>query len=168
MDTPKRYHFSMVILHWLTVVLMLGAGFLAGDEGGSSAPIDIHIILGGLLLVVLVIRLVLRFTTQRPAWASTGNAYLNKFGELVHVGLYFFAIFILVWGAVIAYQRNLFAYVLGTGAVSFERVNFLIRGFHHLGWVAILGLLLLHVGGALYHQFILKDKLFDRMWFGSN
>jgi cytochrome b561 len=166
MNTPKRYHPVMVVLHWFTVILILGAGFLAEDEGGPSSPINIHMILGTLLVFVLVLRLIVRFAAQRPAWANTGNEYLNKLGEWVHVGLYFFAFYILILGGLIAYQRNLFAYVLGTGSVARVRLGF-IGPLHHLGWIAIMGLLLLHVGGAFYHQFILKDNLLGRMWFGQ-
>ena len=77
MDTPKRYHPLSVILHWLTVILILGAGFLS--ESGSSL-INIHMILGSLLLVTLIVRLIVRFTVKRPAWANTGSQFLNKLG----------------------------------------------------------------------------------------
>jgi len=163
MNTTKRYHPIMVVLHWLTVVLILGSGFLA-DSG--SSPIDIHIILGALLLVTLIIRLIMRFTTKRPDWATTGNQFLNKLGELVHIGLYFFSFLILIAGGVIAYQRNLFAYVMGSGSVTHYRFAFL-GSLHEIGWLAIIMLLFLHIGGALYHQFILKDNLFGRIWFGK-
>jgi cytochrome b561 len=163
MDTPKRYHPLMVILHWLTVILILGAGILAG-EGGPS-PIRPHMILGSLLLLTMIIRLIVRFTVKRPAWANTGNQFLNKLGELVHIGLYFFAFYILTLGGLIASQRNLFGYVFGADPV--ERVNMTLRMFHQLGWFAIIGLLLLHVGGTVYHQFIIKDNLLGRMWFGK-
>lgn len=163
MDTPARYNPIMVVLHWLTVILLLGAGLLSDSEGGTS-PINIHMILGSLLLLVLVLRLIVRFTTKRPIWARTGNPFLDKLGEFVHVGLYFFAFYILTMGAVIASQRNLVGYVLGTGPVSRGNLA-LLRPLHELGWFAILGLLLLHVGGAVYHQFIIKDNLLKRMWF---
>jgi len=163
MDTPKRYHPLSVILHWLTVILILGAGFLS--ESGGRSPISIHMILGSLLLVTMVVRLIVRFTVKRPAWANTGNPFLNKLGELVHIGLYFFAFYILAMGGLIAAQRNLFGYVLGTGSVS--RVSDTLRALHKLGWLGVLGLFLLHVGGAVYHQFIIKDNLISRMWFGK-
>jgi cytochrome b561 len=35
----------------------------------------------------------------------------------------------------------------------------------YLAWL-LLGLLVVHVIGALYHQFFLTDGLFRRMWFG--
>ncbi|MHB8777342.1 MAG: cytochrome b/b6 domain-containing protein [Anaerolineales bacterium] len=56
--------------------------------------------------------------------------------------------------------------MLGAGSVSHARVGF-ISALHQLGWIAILGLLVLHVGGAVYHQFIIKDNLLGRMWFGK-
>ena len=165
MNTPNRYNPVMVVLHWLTVLLILGAGLLSDSEG-SSSPINIHMILGSLLLLVLVVRLIVRFATKRPAWANTGNPFLNKLGEFVHIGLYFFAFYILTMGALIASQRNLVGYVLGTGTVSRGNLG-LLGPLHELGWFAIVGLLLLHVGGAIYHQFIIKDNLLKRMWFAA-
>ncbi len=164
--TTKRYHPIMVVLHWLTVVLILGAGFLSEDEGGGSSPINIHMILGSLLLATMIVRLIFRFTTKRPEWAGTGNEILNKLGELVHVGLYFFAFYILALGGLIAVKRNLIGYALGNGSVT--RLSGFIGPLHQLGWLAIMGLLVLHIGGAVYHQFILKDNLLSRMGFGKS
>ena len=166
MNTSKRYHPIMVVLHWLTVILLLGAGLLSEDEGGGRSPVNVHMILGALLLVTLIIRLIVRFTVKRPGWANTGNQFLNQLGELVHYGLYLFAFYSLALGGLIAVQRNLFGYVLGSGAVT--RASGFIVPLHHLGWIAVMGLLVLHVGGALYHQFIIKDNLLNRMWFGNN
>ena len=164
MNTPKRYHPFVVLLHWLTVVLLLGAGFLSENEGGS--PISIHMILGALLLLVLVVRVAVRFATKPPAWANTGNEILNKLGGLVHLGLYLAAFFILGLGGLIAYNRNLFAVALGIGDVA-GRAGFLGK-IHQLGWFMVLALVFAHVGAALYHQFILRDNLFNRMWFGKS
>lgn len=166
MNTTKRYSPIMVTLHWLTVILLLGAGFLSDGEGGGSSPINIHMILGSLLLVTMIVRLIFRFTTKLPEWANTGNQLLNKLGELVHVGLYFFTFFILALGGLIATQRNFIGYLLGTGTVV--RAARFVTVFHHLGWIAIMGLLLLHIGGAFYHQFIIKDNLISRMGFGKS
>jgi cytochrome b561 len=163
MDTPKRYHPLMVLLHWLTVVLILGAGFLSEESGAS--PITPHMVLGSLLLVTMVIRLITRLKVKRPAQADAGNPFLNKLGDLVHIGLYAAAFYILGLGGLIASQRNLIGYALGSGSV--ERVSEGLRMFHKLGWLAIIGLLFLHIGGAVYHQFILKDNLLGRMWFGK-
>jgi len=45
--------------------------------------------------------------------------------------------------------------------------GFFLGAFHGLSWTLLLLLLCVHVGAALYHQFIRKDGLFGRMWFGK-
>ncbi|MCB0118745.1 MAG: cytochrome b/b6 domain-containing protein [Anaerolineales bacterium] len=163
MNTPKRYNPALVTLHWLTVILLFGAGMLS--EGGGRSPINIHMILGSLLLIVMIARLIVRFTSPRPAPLSAGNAFFNKIGELTHLGLYLLAFFILGMGGLIAYNRNLFGYLLDNTA-SVTRAGAL-GIVHHLGWFLIIMLVFLHVGAALYHQFILKDNILSRMWYGK-
>ena len=164
MNTPKRYHPLLVTLHWLTLILLFGAGLLS--EVGRRSPVNIHMVIGALLLLVMVVRVIVRLTTKRPAWAETGNPLLNKLGELVHWGLYLGAFFILGVGALIAYNRNIFAYVLDSSATVAREAGFLGE-FHELGWALIVLLVFLHVGAAFYHQFILKDNLFARIWYGK-
>jgi cytochrome b561 len=48
-----------------------------------------------------------------------------------------------------------------------EGGGFFLGAFHGLSWTLLLLLLLIHVGAALYHQFLLKDGLFGRIWFGK-
>jgi cytochrome b561 len=45
---------------------------------------------------------------------------------------------------------------------------FIFRAFHELSWQILLLLIILHVGAALYHQFIRRDNLLGRMWYGSS
>ena len=164
MNTPKRYHPILVTFHWLTVLFMLGAGLLSESEGNS--PINIHMYLGAGLLIIMVLRLITRFSTKHPAWADTGNQLLNKAGELVHYGLYLIVFFILGMGGLIAYNRNLFGYLLDSSA-QISRAGF-VGDIHHLAWFLAILLVLAHVGAALYHQFILKDNLLSRMWYGKS
>lgn len=122
-------------------------------------------ILGASLLLVMIVRVIVRLATKRPTWAETGSRFLNKLGELVHLGLYLGVFFILGVGALIAYNRNLFAYLMDASA-SVSKAGF-IGNIHHLGWILVMGLILLHVGAAFYHQFIIKDNLLARMWYGK-
>ncbi len=48
-----------------------------------------------------------------------------------------------------------------------EGGGFSLGAFHGLSWALLLLLLVVHVGAALYHQFLRKDGLFGRMWFGK-
>jgi cytochrome b561 len=194
---PKRYHPVLVALHWLVAILMFSAVFLRPEEGerfrpggegfeGSgefqpgnfpppgnftpqTQPIDIHMVVGVIILVLMLVRLVVRFTTRQPEWATTGNRWLDRLGGLTHFGLYVLIFLILGAGGIMAYQDGLLAGVLGSATTStqgFSFGGFLFRALHGLSWNLLLLLLVLHIGASLYHQFIRKDNLLGRMWFG--
>ncbi|GAB4498133.1 MAG: cytochrome b [Anaerolineales bacterium] len=163
MNTPKRYHPILVTLHWLTVIFILGAGLLS-EEGGDS-PINLHMIFGAILLVVMTARLITRFSTKRPAPLDAGNPFFNKIGQLTHPGLYAAAFGILGLGGAIAVKRNLFGYLVDSSA-QISRAGF-IGDLHHLLYLMTMALIFLHIGAAFYHQFILKDNIFSRMWYGK-
>lgn len=132
--------------------------------------IGIHMIAGLAILVLLVLRLLIRWTTKHPDWASAGNKFFDWVGNLTHLGLYILTFAMTITGIILASQRGQLARVLGIGTFTpggFRRGGFSL-GFLHGGvWTLLLLLIALHVGAALYHQFILKDNLMGRMWFGK-
>jgi len=175
--TAKRYHPALVSLHWIVMLLIFATLLFAGEEGeggfalsiGNFPPMGIHMILGITTLVLLAVRLLVRWTTKHPDWASTGTPFLDIVGKLTHFGLYFFTFSITITGIVMAWQRGWFDFIFGFGptAASFQRGGFSLGAFHGVSWAALFILILLHVGAALYHQFIKKDNLLSRMWYGK-
>ncbi len=141
----------------------------AGSQNIFSR-IGIHMIAGIAILVLLVIRLAVRWTTKHPDWASAGNKFFDWVGNLTHLGLYVLTFAMTITGIILASQRGQLARVLGIGTATpggFRRGGFSL-GFLHGGvWTLLLLLIVLHIGAALYHQFILKDNLMGRMWFGK-
>jgi cytochrome b561 len=218
---PKRYHPALVALHWLIVILIFGAFFLAqnGEGGGERfrpgqgnfppsgsfqqgnppaqnfqggnppqggfsqggfprqegqnifSRIGLHMIFGLSVLVLLIVRLIVRWTTKHPEWASAGNKFFDWVGGLTHFGLYLFTFGMTITGIILANQRGQLARTFGIGSTptrgSFQRGAFSLGMFHGGIWILLLLLIALHVGAALYHQFILKDHLLGRMWFGK-
>jgi cytochrome b561 len=205
---PKRYHPAIVALHWIILILIFATAFFAmGGEGGREGsisiagfqPIAIHMVLGIIVLVLLIIRLFIRIFSKRPAWASTGNRFLDIIGELTHWALYFFTFAIVITGLILALQANRLARTFGIGSNTppqfqpgqfpppngrqfqprpFPRSGeggegfrgeggFFLGAFHGLSWALLLLLIFFHASAALYHQFIVKDNLFGRMWFGK-
>lgn len=144
------------------------------QEGGQSifSAIGIHMIMGITILVLLVVRLIVRWKTQHPDWASTGNKFFDWVGNLTHIGLYVLTFGMTITGIILADQRGILARIFGIGSTptpgSFRRGGFGLGFFHGGIWTLLLLLILLHVGAALYHQFILKDNLLGRMWFGRS
>jgi cytochrome b561 len=160
-----------------------GQGFPQGGfpQGGFRqqnvsvfSTLGFHMIFGIVVLVLLVIRLIVRFTMKRPEWASVGNKFLDVIGELTHFGLYLLTFGMVITGIVLADQRGILAGTFGIGSTptpgSFRRGGFgFSLGFLHGGiWTLLVLLILLHIGAALYHQFILKDNLLSRMWWGKD
>jgi cytochrome b561 len=128
-------------------------------------------IFGLVVLGLLIIRLIVRWTTKRPAWASAGNKYFDWVGELTHFGLYFLTFAMAITGIVLADNRGILARTFGIGSTptpgSFGRGGFSLGSLHEGIWILLFLLILLHVGAALYHQFFVKDNLMGRMWFGK-
>lgn len=198
---PKRYHPVLVALHWLTFILIFATFFLRGGEGGGEgggaslipnfSDLGLHMILGIVVLLLLIIRLVVRWRAKRPDWATTGNLFMDKIGELTHWALYLFTFGMVITGLVLALQGNRLARTFGIGGASapqftqgqlpppgggegfraggFGRGNplFILGRMHGLIWAVLFLLIALHVGAAFYHQFFVKDNLMARMWFGS-
>ena len=138
---------------------------------GLFSMIGIHMLIGIAILVLLVIRLIVRWTTRHPEWSSAGNKFFDWIGNLTHFVLYLLTFGMAITGIILADQRGMLARVFGIGSTptpgSFGRGGFSL-GFLHGGlWTLLLLLTLLHIGAALYHQFILKDNLLGRMWFGK-
>jgi len=144
------------------------------QAGGQSifSTIGLHMVFGITVLVLLIVRLFVRWRTQHPEWLSAGNKFLDWIGNLTHWGLYILTFAMTITGIILADQRGILARVFGIGATptpgSFRRGGFSLGMFHGGIWTLLLLLILLHVGAALYHQFIRKDHLLQRMWFGKN
>jgi cytochrome b561 len=134
--------------------------------------IGIHMIFGIVVLVLLIVRLFVRWRTQHPDWLSAGNRFFDWIGNATHWGLYVLTFAMTITGIILADQRGILARTFGIGTTpapgSFRRGGFSLGMFHGGIWTLLLLLILLHVGAALYHQFIRKDHLLQRMWFGKS
>lgn len=173
---PKRYAPVHVVIHWLMALLvfmMLGIGKFAMPSVSPQDPqkvmvLQTHTYIGGAIAILLIARLVIRFTMKRPAPADAGNAFLNFVGKTVHVLLYILLIGMALSGLGLFQLANLPAVFGGTQAYPSNFFDYPPRNSHGLfSWV-LLVLVFLHIGAALYHQFVRKDNLISRMWFGKS
>ncbi|MCQ3937033.1 MAG: cytochrome b [Chloroflexi bacterium] len=172
---PKRYHPAHVVIHWLMallVVLMLGVGKvvmpgISPEDPQKAMMLQSHTYIGGAIAVLLIVRLILRFTTKRPAPADAGNAFLNWTAKAVHFLLYLLLIGMAVSGLGLFQMANLPAVFSGAQPYPANFFDYLPRGGHGLVSWLLLGLVALHFGAAMYHQFIRRDNLLGRMWFGK-
>ncbi len=94
----------------------------------------------------------------------TGKPLVDKLATGVHHLLYTLTVLVIVAGLVLAFSADLFGMLfLHTGTLPKDFEDFSshdIHGYLANGLIAVVGL---YLAGALYHQFILKDKILARM-----
>ena len=173
----KRYHPALVSLHWLLTVLIVVALFM-GSNILSQIPNDnpeklfalkMHMITGFIILGLMIIRVITRKVTEKPAAADAGNAVLNKAGVIAHYLLYLLVFAMVGSGIGTAVIAGLPDIVFNNSGVTLPEDfnNILPRLFHGVISKVLFAMIFLHVLGALYHQFVRKDSLLSRMWFGK-
>jgi cytochrome b561 len=175
MPSPARYHPALVTLHWLLAVFLIGA-LLAGSvvlEGTpNSDPAKIlsfqmHMFLGVTILVLMLVRLVVRLRTRKPASADAGSPALTGIAHVTHWALYAVAIAMAVSGVVLSATSGLPDAVFGTGTLPPDFSAYPAREVHGVLATTLIALIVLHVVAALWHQFVRRDGLFARMWYGA-
>ncbi|MDU8927822.1 cytochrome b [Alisedimentitalea sp. MJ-SS2] len=172
----SRYHPLLVALHWLLAIAILVALFMGTfslAETPNSDPNKIfglrgHMSVGISILVLMLIRVITRFASTRPPKVETGNALIDTAGSVAHVGLYVLVFAMCISGLALANLAGLPGIVFGGyGTLPADFSEYGPRAVHGIIAKLLMALVLLHVAGALYHQFIRKDGLIRRMWFGN-
>jgi cytochrome b561 len=173
----NRYHPLLVSLHWIVAIMIL-VSLTIGGPSLSDIPNDHpdklfgltgHMIWGMVIGALLIVRLITRFVSRKPPAADTGNALLNLAGKSMHWALYLLALAMVATGLATAWSAGLFGIVFGgSGApLPADFSVFTPRVAHGIIANLLLALIALHVLGWAFHQFVIKDKLISRMWFGA-
>ncbi|HEY6256239.1 MAG TPA: cytochrome b/b6 domain-containing protein [Xanthobacteraceae bacterium] len=170
-----RYHPFLVALHWVLAFLIIAAlalGALVMVKIPNSDPMKLealrsHMAGGSVILALMLLRLFVRRRTEHPGAASTGNPALDRLAWASHRLFYPAVLGMAGSGLFLALQAGLPAIVFaGEGALPADFWIFPVRGVHYLLSRVLIGLIALHVAGALYHTLILRDGLLRRMFFG--
>lgn len=172
-STPDRYASAAILLHWALAILLLfqlSLGWRLETFGPGVArftAFQLHKSVGITILLLSLARLAIRLFVRRPA-PLRGHPLLMRLASLVHVLLYVVMIagpitgWILVSTAKVRLQTMLF------GIVPWPDLP-VGRGWHEpaeqlhglIGWL-LFALVLLHVGGAVYHH-VRREDLVARM-----
>ena len=172
-STSIRYGSVAVAIHWLTalmILMLLTTGLLAAGQADPAAKLALlraHIPTGVAVLLLTVLRIIwwLVADPRRPALPPGQPAWQKLVAKAVHPALY---IIVLVSGAsgiaILVHAGALPAILGGAALPDLNAVP--AYTVHYLASRLMLGLLVLHVGAALYHQFIRHDHLLARMGLG--
>ncbi len=170
----SRYQPVLVALHWLLALMIVGLlclGFfvLANMPNSDPGKLDIlvwHMAGGMFVLVLMILRLVIRLSSARPAAATTGSPRLDRLAWMAHFSLYVIVFLMIASGWTTGWLiSGVFAPNGGPLPDSFA----IFPSFRAHAVLAMLLTILIaaHVAAALYHHFVLKDGLFRRLWFGQ-
>ena len=172
----SRYHPLLVVLHWLLAVLIVGllcVGFIVLASMSNADPRKISILMwhmsaGMLVLTLMVIRFVVRMSTNRPADVTTGYSALDRIARVSDYGFYVLVLLMVGSGYATAILAGLNRSVFQDSGEPLPSNFEAYPSFVAHSWLALLlaGLIVLHVLAALYHQFARRVRLFRRMWFG--
>jgi len=156
-DQLRRYSKTQIVLHWITVALVIAQYVLHDSivnaweliQSGKSVsfdPLVLSHVAGGIFIAVIVlIRLSLRSINSDTH--ETKDLLGNRLSNIAHKLLY--AILMMM--------------VLSGGMAWFFNIEAAANA-HNLFKVLLLITVLGHVFAALYHHFIVKDGLLNRMF----
>lgn len=165
-----QYSKRMAIIHWLTLVLLVVAWFLgdalsdARHEGNATlAGYLIHALVGDAVLLLALLRLYFRRKDGTPA--AVGSGVMDKVATGVHHLLYTILILLPVTGIMIIITSKVGSALMAgdAGLLPKKFTGVLAHNAHEVLVSALIVIVVVHVLGAIKHQFILKDGLMSRM-----
>jgi len=170
----SRYQPVLVALHWLLALMIacllcLGFFVLADTPNTDPKKLDIlvwHMSCGMFVLVLMILRVIIRRWSARPAIATTGSPQVDRLASMAHYSFYVIVFLMIATGWTTGWL------ISGVFQPNGEPLPDTFAVFPTFRAHAVLAtllaiLILVHIAAALYHQFVLKDGLFRRMWFGQ-
>lgn len=166
-------------LHWLItagliVILYLGLE-QAGMERGPE-KMELRVVHGSFALLVLLlmtVRLIWRLMNEVPAHPDGMPGWQRITSTLVHWAIYVSVFVQLISGPI--------TIATGSGDISFfglfsfklpveqnEEAHHFWEGIHEFAWKIVAAIVVLHILGALYNHFIVKNDVLRRMTVGTN
>lgn len=170
---PGSYGAAAKLFHW-TIFLLLAIQYAVGSimphigrKTLNEGWVSWHLSIGALILVVIVARFVWRLfhhvalPGDMPGWEIA----LSRF---THLALYALVFVMTVLGWAAANSRGWTVKLLGIIPLPQLAANGSAWGheegdIHNILVYVLLGFIALHVAGALYHHFVLRDRVLQRM-----
>ena len=162
------------VLHWVTAVLVLiilPVGVVIANEWGGRLqdPLySLHKSVGALLLLLVVVRLAYRLTHKPPPLPGDIPPIQRLAAQATHWALYALLIVqpLLGWAGTSAYPAPVPVFglfelppLLAPNRALSEQ----LLSVHGLIGLTIAGLAALHIGAALFHHFVRRDRVLLRM-----
>lgn len=184
MSPPSRYTRTAIVLHWL-IAFLISANLLLiwfvnyFPEERIRLVIDSHKSIGITVLGLVILRLLWRFAHPPPALPASHKPWERRASHATHILLY--AVMFMMplsgwmhdsaWKDAATHPMQLFGlvpwprmgWIMNIEPATKEMLHDAFGALHSATAWLLYGLFLLHVGGALKHQFIDKEAELQRM-----
>ena len=169
-DRGIRYRPIVVTIHWITaafILVQIYLGFAFGSlPKGSSERAELftwHKSVGVTILILALVRLAVRLMNPPPPYPAELARWERAFAVWTHRLFYFLIVALPLTGLMAVSKGGATTPILG--GLTVPTIPIPALGELHEPLVfATIALLVLHVAGALKHQFIDRGPSADRMW----
>ena len=166
----QKWSASSRIFHWISAVLLLITWLLmlAYGYNESKIYIGLHKAFGMSILFWMLARVINRVVTKAPPPVPMPK-WQALISQLNHFALYALLIAMPIAGLLMSVYGGRAVDIFGLFQIPVfvtpdRSLARLYNDIHtDIIWPMIIAFTLLHIGAALYHQFVLKDKLINRM-----
>lgn len=173
-STPVRYGAVAIALHWLTAALIAGqlaGGFVAARSDAAQtklAILRIHAPIGIIVLGLTLFRIAWWiFADRKPSPVAGLSPTQALAARAVHALSYVAILGLALSGLALMAMSGAGGTLFGDGARPLPNFPAFAPFSAHAAAAAFLvALLALHIGAALHHQFIRRDRLLARMGIG--
>jgi cytochrome b561 len=170
--TVAKYDPFARLLHWLIVALLTAQYIVAWTMPGihrGTRPVGlivVHLDLGAFIIGVMIVRVLWRIVRKEPDVVE-GTPFTRAVAYLTHGLLYLLLIVQPLTGWINASSRGWQITLVGVNlpalAATGSSIGHALGDVHQvLAW-AMLVLIGLHVAAALYHHWVLRDRVLRRM-----
>ena len=172
--SASRYQLVLVALHWLLALMIVGLlclGFFVLANMPNSDPTKLELLVwhmsGGMfVLVLMILRVIIRLRSGRPATATTGLPRLSRLASIPIPRLSVLVYLLIATGWTTGWLIS--GVFQPNGGPLPDNFAVFPTFQAHAALATLLAILIAaHIAAAIYHQFVLKDGLFRRMWFGE-
>jgi cytochrome b561 len=168
-----RYHPATIFFHWVIFLLFVVAlaaieyrGYLPKGDPLKDSIVNIHMLAGQLVFLFVLFRAAARFRFRAPA-ALSGPRWQTWAAHGVHGLLYLMMFGLPITGVLFnqagGWDVNFFGWVLPQLIAPNKELGDTLHGIHEWIGNAVYYLVGLHILGALWHHFALKDGTLRRM-----
>lgn len=182
----RRYSHPAIALHWLVAIGIIGNIALAWSwdwlaDDSVRPAIDLHKSVGITVLGLAILRLLWRIGHRPPPLPGSYKPWETRLSHITHILLYV-VIFAMplsgwimdsAWKDAATHPMQLFGlfewprigFIMALDPVTKESVHDIFGEAHDVIGKIVYALFVLHVAGALKHQFVDGRRELQRMWF---